>query len=688
MRINKIKFSPSQTNERGLQEIKLDRLETVVALVGKNGSGKTRILNLIENEISSIITIKNILQGNITNLPHNIKQLLKKLEPYKDLAIKTFEMQEITVLRQKNPSDSDLKNEQQLIRSEIIRIENDLRPKGPIVIISDNPLTVPRSEPPSRTLKVLIDEIQPLVSKLKTDFIKRINYDQIKQLTDVITDNEDEANSFEQLVENVSEQLEYNELGSIYKSSLRFLKKLPHQLVSDWIDCLGDINKFNKRQSYKRFESLKEIFEKIFGKELDWEIKNVNRNITDNGVESLQVGIWKINGREFNYLQFSDGEKSLFAYVLMFFLMSQNKDIRLKDSILIIDEPELHLHPDAEIDLINGIRTIINENGQLFIATHSLNILSHLNYEEVFMVKDGLIKHPSNTIQREALSELMKIEERVLKLTEFLNSISEWAYVQFMIECFTNPEVIEVAKKNDPQVMSLKDIVNNTEGIKKSLLLDFGAGKGRLYEQVMQDENFRKKIDYSALEPNTEFHTTLKTKGVKTIYESYDKIPNHKFDFVVLCNVLHEIDITEWIPTLNKIIDSLKDNGSLIIIEAKHLKKGEQIDYSGYLLLDESELKILFGLKENPSTLTRKDISDNITCVLISKNKLKPLTNNNLLNTIQALEENTLNKIQSIRESKNDDISHNKKGRTTAFLSQLHINSRLTLKRLQQISQK
>jgi predicted ATPase len=668
-------------------------LSSVVALVGKNGSGKSRALNFIESNIKSIITAENIIKSNVTNLPTNINQLLKKIEPFKELALKSIELQTLNTLKKEYPTEAKYKLEYQKLSIAVSELDNALKSN---VSVNPSPQTrqqfianqrnsqATQSLTPSQKSNQLIVELESLISDFHKSYVKRINYSQIRELQEAASDKDDEINSFEQLVESVTDESVYNELGSIYKSSLRFLKKLPHQLVSDWIDCLGDVNKFNSRKSYERFTALKEIFENIFGKTLKWEIKNVNRNVTDNGVQSLQAGIWKINGREFNYSEFSDGEKTLFGYVLMFFLMSQNKSIRLKDSIIIIDEPELHLHPDAEIDLINGIRGIIEDNGQLFIATHSLNILSHLNYEEVFMVKDGNINHPSNKIQREALSELMKIEERVLKLSDFLNSISEWSYVQFMTECFTNPEAIEVARENDPQIKSLKDIINSSQNDKQSLLLDFGAGKGRLYEQARQDARFREMVEYSALEPNIELHKDLKNIGIKSIFNSYGELKEKTFDFVVLCNVLHEIDISEWIPSFNKIIEALKDDGSLIIIEAKTLKKGEEIGVTGFLLLDESELRVLFDLDCNPDQLLNKNCNENISCILIQKSKLKPLTLNHLENAMKELENNTLNKIVSLRTSGENGFLSNKKGRESAFLSQLHINARLAQKQLKE----
>lgn len=678
MKINRISFEESQTSKVGLKEIKLERLGNVVALIGKNGSGKTRILNFIEANFSSIFNINTFLKGNITDPPNSIQHYFSKLQPYKQIILKKDRHNEIFSLSKEDPNNEKLKMELSKIKTEISKLES---------LIPQQRITLPQSalqqlakDTPQDRLNAITKELNPLITRLQQDYIKRVDYSQIRQLQDAISEKDDDASSFESLIENVTDQLDYNEFGSIYKSSLKFLKKLPHQLVDDWMDCLGDKTKFEKRTAYLRFIALKEIFDNIFGKTLEWKQKKISKKVTEQGVESITIGVWEINNREFNYAEFSDGEKTLFAYVLLFFLMSQNKGIRLKESIIIIDEPELHLHPDSEIDLINGIRNIIEEKGQLWIATHSINILSHLNFDEVFMVKDGQIKYPSRTIQLETLSELMKIEDRVEKLSEFLMSISEWTFVHFMIECFTNPEVIEIAKESDPQVTSLKEFINLNAENANSLLLDFGAGKGRLFEQAMIDEKFKKIVEYSALEPNKEHHHILTTKGVKRIYSSYEELIENTFDFIVLCNVLHEIELEEWVPTLNKIITTLKPSGKLIIIEAKNLTKGEQVGSIGYLLLDQYEIQVLFALNQLPITLNHKEPLENITCVLIPKTELSPISIESLINTMKALEKNTFEKIEKLRQNKDNNSSNTKLGRQSAFLSQLHINSKLAQK--------
>src|SRR5690606_36261233 len=116
----------------------------------------------------------------------------------------------------------------------------------------------------------------------------------------------------------------------------------------------------------------------------------------------------------------------------------------------IIDEPEKHLHPDAQISVINALKGIVSQSGQLWIATHSVHILSHLEYDEIMMVEDNKIIPPSRTTPGRSFNSLMGLEGHIFKLIEFINSVSEWAYGNFMLQCFKEPEVVFGNDPNDP----------------------------------------------------------------------------------------------------------------------------------------------------------------------------------------------------------------------------------------------
>ena len=290
-----------------------------------------------------------------------------------------------------------------------------------------------------------------------------------------------------------------------------------------------------------------------------------------------------------------------------------------------------------------------------------------------------MIWRPTRSTPGKSLSELMSIEERVEKLTDFLLSVSDWAYVNFVSQCFIEPDAIRSAKPNDPQVTMFKKSIAKSDKDKYSSLLDFGAGKGRLYGQFKNDTEFMSKIDYSALEPEKSYHTFLLDLGISNIYSRYDEIPENKFNYVVLCNVLHEIPIINWVKTLNKIIRSIKGNGFLIIIEDRILSKGEKIDNAGFLVLDANELKELFRLAEIPSLITLEN-NDRIMCSIIPKKDLRKISKINVNKAIRALEKNTLDKIFKIKNTTIIEAHKTSYGRKLAFFQQLYFNSKFALR--------
>ncbi|WP_374759976.1 AAA family ATPase [Acidithiobacillus thiooxidans] len=55
-----------------------------------------------------------------------------------------------------------------------------------------------------------------------------------------------------------------------------------------------------------------------------------------------------------------------------------------------MDEPENHLHPSAVIDLLDAIKEQ-NPHGQIWIATHSIPLLSHYDEGSIWYVDEGSI---------------------------------------------------------------------------------------------------------------------------------------------------------------------------------------------------------------------------------------------------------------------------------------------------------
>ncbi|MCL1876411.1 MAG: ATP-binding protein, partial [Synergistaceae bacterium] len=164
----------------------------------------------------------------------------------------------------------------------------------------------------------------------------------------------------------------------------KYFINLPHKLVADEIECRNDNNKFHSRVSYKRFISFKNYVKSFLNKELEWEEIETKGEFLDDqngGYNVTHKGIFKLNKRAFNYDEFSEGEKILFTYAVLFFLLEQNQKLNIKESILIIDEPELHMHPALQERLVAFILKI-SVDSQIFMSTHSSLLIKQLSQND------------------------------------------------------------------------------------------------------------------------------------------------------------------------------------------------------------------------------------------------------------------------------------------------------------------
>ena len=71
MRITKVNI-PKSFEDNGIEDIKMDRPGKIVLLAGKNGSGKTRLLNKIRNALTRKSELSP--RESITNLINKLQQ--------------------------------------------------------------------------------------------------------------------------------------------------------------------------------------------------------------------------------------------------------------------------------------------------------------------------------------------------------------------------------------------------------------------------------------------------------------------------------------------------------------------------------------------------------------------------------------------------------------------------------------
>lgn len=145
-------------------------------------------------------------------------------------------------------------------------------------------------------------------------------------------------------------------------------------------------NSIQKVQQSKRFDHWCEIVENFFSKNIidQWKTWNESEHEFEFNIKEIS-----------NFLdKFSSGQ-SIFVFILTEILAN----IRY-DSLIIFDEPETHLHPNAISQLINSIHLLVKKfQSYCIIATHSPIIVQGILSKNVYVVRneDNVLsaKHPS-----------------------------------------------------------------------------------------------------------------------------------------------------------------------------------------------------------------------------------------------------------------------------------------------------
>lgn len=646
MKLKVLELKLSDVEKSGLGEFYSTKFNSTIALVGKNGAGKSRYLKAIENYLLEC-DITTDFEKMFDSVPQSFIEMHSQYKKQKSNFDIIKEFNESQILYNKNQNDNDAKSR----FSKAAHKYNQLARNSDLNQVERNSLTI-KSEISKRLKVINPDDLRRLQSSFK---------------------KKDKA-SFQDIIDTTLEDIEVNEFNLIAESSLSFLQRLPHKLAYDEIDCKGDEKKFKARVSFQRFSILKTLIQDFLDKDLKWHAKNSDVSEHDDHVNIKTTGYWTINDREFNYSDFSDGEKVLFTYALLLFLLNINPRVKFKESIIIIDEPELNLHPKAQIKLIQSLENLVGESGQIIIATHSLSIVANLDYGSIFLVRKNKLFTPSSSVPFNAIEDLMGFEEHYKKIVEFLVSIPSWAMTNFMGQCFEDPEVFESANKNDPQLEVFQKLILEKDKIR---LLDFGSGKGRLIDRIRENEDSWKRIEtYDCFDVDESFNELVVSKGATSIINNLKNIPDNSYDLIIMVNVLHEIHISHWKDSLVKLKKSLTSNGYLAIIEDIELPVGELPNDLGFLLLGKEEMKILLGEKIFFLSPTVDRYKNRIICGIIDQENLNTINKTHLIKCLENLKTNSLSSIKEYRRLKENELGL---GRLYALKSNLYVNSELAL---------
>jgi SAM-dependent methyltransferase len=360
----------------------------------------------------------------------------------------------------------------------------------------------------------------------------------------------------------------------------------------------------------------------------------------------------------------SDGQKVLLQLAVAVHPTRDEKGV-----VLVMDEPENHLHPAALIMILDRIQAAM-ANAQIWIATHSVPLIAHLYELEpdcLHFVASGRITYAGRTPER-VLNGLLGSAAEQEKLLRLLDLPHTLAASRFAASCLRAPAVSEHAQR-DSQNEQIRTVIAGLPRKEGPIrILDFGAGKARLLAGLTEEcADPAQNVDYVAFEPEGDNRGSCERQLVaaygssdRRLYGTVDELfasrAEETFDVVVMCNVLHEIAPSDWPGILGQrgpVYRALKPSGYLLLVEDLRIPVGELPGPQGFFLLDTVHLLKLFlvSRQDEIDTIRVSDARDDgrLKAHLIPKTFVGRITSESIKGSIQALRETSVRELQQLR---------------------------------------
>lgn len=420
-------------------------------------------------------------------------------------------------------------------------------------------------------------------------------------------------------------------------------------------------------------------------------LRELVRKLVGSDVRRSEDGEALLYGLPIGKVPLSDGQKVLLQLAVAVHPITSSDDF-----VLILDEPENHLHPSALISVLGQIEAVLPQ-AQLWIATHSVPLISHFYSRDptsLHYVVDGGIENTARNPIR-VLVGLLGDETEQSKLLNFVDLPHKLALAQFAAECLTPPLVASHAPK-DPQLRQIYSALGPTGLANGRLrLLDLGAGKGRLLTGLAELAGAEvERVDYVAFDISQDDRQAC-TSEIQRIYgsserrwysKSDDLLADHgerSFDAVVMCNVLHEIAPDDWLNVFGPsglASKAAKSVGYLFVVEDLRIPVGERPNNRGFFLLDTLHLQKLFNIAsqaERESVVVLSERDGRLKCHAIPMAFVARANAESRLEAIRLLRESAVTALDELRRVKAPDF---RSGQSVALWSHLLANCYLYLR--------
>lgn len=444
-----------------------------------------------------------------------------------------------------------------------------------------------------------------------------------------------------------------------------FFKEIEAQGEEFLRQLLVHRSQYEKSVNQRMFGQIAQFFSEFTGKELV-----MGQELTVKDSNGVQVSIAEAMER------LSPGERMLFYMSIFFSLKRDGKRRR----VIILDEPESHLHPKALLGFVKALAASF-PGATVWIATHSLFLLPEFEFENIVYMENGKVLRRHSDLYRKALAGLLG--EGNENVSRFFASLPHWQYYEFISECFTNPTVVSTVNPKDEQVRIFIDALKKHEITR---VLDCGGGSGRLGLSMMEASVAEwQNVTYDIYDAWPAY-TGRKFK----VYKQLENAPG-KYDCVVMMNFLHEVPPQEWSGWFQKLYTLMAPGGYLLFVEVEALRTGECPNDTGYLVLGTAELAFLFDTTSSLPEIRLEDKQKSIG-VLVAREYMKNVTSETVAKAIQQLEIRAYASLLKIREEESTrrrkereqkkPVAENEEeatldARRYAFFSQQYINAKM-----------
>lgn len=155
------------------------------------------------------------------------------------------------------------------------------------------------------------------------------------------------------------------------------------------------------------------------------------------------------------------------------------------DAVVLIDEPELHLHPSLQIKVFDYLRGMASEGTQVILTTQSPTLIEYATFEELYLLRPPeLIQEGDNQ-----LIQLASDDERLAVLRDLFGTTSNLTAMQPIV-------VVEGVHEKDSKVaISDRKVFRNLDHRFDLVTLIPGRGKSQCLQ--LRDELERCLQDFS-----------------------------------------------------------------------------------------------------------------------------------------------------------------------------------------------